>query len=35
MGDIVILCFATMEERAWKPQSPLEVEDDYLPLLEI
>jgi ribosomal protein L15E len=21
MGDIVILCFAIMEERAWKPQS--------------
>jgi hypothetical protein len=30
MGDLVLSSFATMEEREWKPQSPPEVEDDYL-----
>jgi hypothetical protein len=29
MGDLVILSFATMEEREWKPQSSPEVEDDF------
>jgi hypothetical protein len=30
MGDLVILSFATMDEREWKPQSSPEVEDNYL-----
>jgi hypothetical protein len=30
MGDLVILSFATMEDREWNPQSSPEVEDDYL-----
>jgi hypothetical protein len=30
MGDLVLSSFATMTEREWKPQSPPEVEDDYL-----
>jgi hypothetical protein len=30
MGDLVILSFATMAEREWKPQSWPEMEDDYL-----
>jgi hypothetical protein len=30
MGDLVILRFATMEEREWKPQYSPEVEDNYL-----
>jgi hypothetical protein len=30
MGDLVYLSFATMEERVWKLQLILEVEDEYL-----
>jgi hypothetical protein len=30
MGDLVLWSFATMEERAYKPQQPPEVDDDYL-----
>jgi hypothetical protein len=30
MGDLVILSFATMEEREWKPPCWSEVEDNYL-----